>query len=57
MLPPAVEDTGTSNGNAALTDNNNIVNNNGTYNKDNTHRSTEHERGRRYAEVGSWKTR
>jgi hypothetical protein len=56
MLPPTVEDTGTAN-NTATTDNNNIVNNNETYNELSLRRSNEHESGRRYGEVGSWKIR
>jgi len=57
MLPPAVEGTGTANGNTAATDNNNIVNNNETYNEENLRRSSESNCGRRYAEVGGWKIR
>jgi hypothetical protein len=56
MLPPAVEGTGTANGNTAATDNNNIVNNNESYNEQNRRRSSDN-CGRRYAEVGGWKIR
>lgn len=53
MLPPAVEITDTSD--KRSTDNNNILNNNETYNKVNTRRSSDHDCVRRYAEIGSWK--
>jgi hypothetical protein len=57
MLPPAVEDTGTTNSNAVTTDNNNIVNNNEEYNKQNLRRTADDNCWRRYAEIGSWKIR
>jgi hypothetical protein len=57
MLPPAVEDTETTNSNAAATDNNNIVNNNEDYNKQNMRSSVDDNCWKRYAEIGSRKIR